>query len=72
VTDRPLAAGRALAEQIRASVEQSTFDHLGRTIAVTVSLGVAELAPGESMEELYLHADQRMYAAKRAGRNRVE
>jgi diguanylate cyclase (GGDEF)-like protein len=72
LTDRPLEAGRTIAEQIRAAVEESTFDHLGRTIAVTVSLGVAELAPGESVEQLYLRADQRLYAAKRAGRNRVE
>jgi two-component system, cell cycle response regulator len=72
VVDRRLTFGRAIAEQIRTTVEQSTFDHLGRTIAVTVSLGVAELVAGESVEQLYLRADQRLYAAKRAGRNRVE
>ena len=70
--ERPLADGRAMAEQLRATVQECSFDHLGRTIAVTVSLGVAELAPGESAEQLYLRADQRLYAAKRAGRNRVE
>jgi diguanylate cyclase (GGDEF)-like protein len=70
--DKPLDAGRAIAEQIRAAVEQSGFDHLGRTIPVTVSLGVAELVAGENAEQLYLRADQRLYAAKRAGRNCVE
>jgi diguanylate cyclase (GGDEF)-like protein len=68
----PLGAARVLAERIRMTVERTTFDHLGRTIAVTLSLGVAELTAGESAEQLYLRADERLYAAKRGGRNRVE
>ena len=46
----PLGAARVLAERIRMTVERTTFDHLGRTIAVTLSLGVAELSAGESAE----------------------
>jgi PleD family two-component response regulator len=40
---------------------------------VTVSIGVDELAPEETGAEPAIErADQRMYAAKAAGRNRVE
>ena len=40
-------------------------------LTVTASLGVAELEDGESGIDLIHRADQAMYEAKRAGRNRV-
>jgi diguanylate cyclase (GGDEF)-like protein len=66
-----LGVAHALAERIRSDVARAVFDHLGRTIAVTVSLGVAELRPGESAERLFARADERLYASKHSGRNRV-
>jgi diguanylate cyclase len=47
---------------------RSTNDDLG---AVTISTGLAELGPGESIESLIGRADDALYASKRAGRNRV-
>ena len=44
----------------------------GPSISVTVSVGVAALAPDESGEELIQRADQALYRAKQGGRNRVE
>ena len=38
---------------------------------VTCSIGVAQYAPGEKMEEFLDRADQALYRAKREGRNRV-
>ncbi len=39
---------------------------------LTLSLGAAERRPGEARDSLISRADEAMYAAKRAGRNRVE
>jgi diguanylate cyclase (GGDEF)-like protein len=43
----------------------------GEAIAVTVSIGVAELAAGETVDSLISRADAALYAAKQDGRNRV-
>ena len=43
----------------------------GGTLSLTVSIGVAVAREGESFEEAIRRADQALYAAKAAGRNRV-
>lgn len=70
-----LAAAQALAEQARAAVEGLAVEHgaaagWGR---VTLSVGVACRVPevGASSATLLAAADAALYAAKRAGRNRV-
>ena len=40
-------------------------------IVITSSAGVAQLAPGETPQDAIKRADQAMYLAKRAGKNRV-
>jgi diguanylate cyclase (GGDEF)-like protein len=60
-----------VAERLRAGVAGGAFTALGREIPVTSSFGVAELAAGETVHGLLLRADEALYAAKRAGRNRV-
>jgi len=49
-------------------VKRSTGENLGR---VTMSIGVAALSPGDTPQSLIERADVCLYAAKRAGRNRV-
>ena len=59
------------AELIRVAVQGSVCEYLGQPIPATLSLGVAELGAGDIPEALYQRADERLYAAKRSGRNRV-
>jgi diguanylate cyclase (GGDEF)-like protein len=62
------AEAARLAERVRAAVEMSELDG----VRVTVSVGVAEDAPGiGSIEALLEAADRALYQAKRDGRNRV-
>lgn len=61
-----------LAEKLRAAVEASVFKFEGTQIPVTVSMGVAEWVPAiADPQELVKIADEKLYEAKRTGRNRV-
>lgn len=63
----------AVAERLRASVAGSAALVDGMAIAYTVSAGVAVALDGsEGIDVLMRQADRALYAAKRAGRNRVE
>jgi two-component system, cell cycle response regulator len=61
----------ARAERLRRAVAGSPVDAGGRRHGVTASLGCAILGPGETPEALVARADQALYAAKAAGRDRV-
>lgn len=61
-----LEGASVVAERLRRAVEAFEFAH-----QVTVSLGVASHRRGDSFESLFALADEALYAAKRAGRNRV-
>lgn len=64
------AAAAELAERIRKGVEDLRWTVGGRTVTVTCSLGVSDLRhlPPPTIVEL---ADEALYSAKHAGRNRV-
>jgi diguanylate cyclase (GGDEF)-like protein len=60
------------AEKVRRIVEATPLTFEQQVIACTVSLGVAMLEESDaSPEDLYKRADERLYEAKTAGRNRV-
>lgn len=64
-----------IAERIRAGVEALSIEHETQRIAVTVSVGVATMSPERAFdtpEALVASADAALYAAKAAGRNRVQ
>lgn len=70
----PAAGAEILAERLREDIEKLKVPWEGKTIRVTVSVGVALLADGvgpESAAKLIAAADAELYHAKRAGRNRV-
>lgn len=66
-TDAEGALG--IAERLRTAIEAWTRRG---AVAVTVTVGVATAAPGESLDSVLSRADQALYAGKEAGRNRVE
>jgi diguanylate cyclase (GGDEF)-like protein len=72
---KTLIAVSEAAERIRASIEGLALRHggIGPAARVTVSLGATSLVPaeGQDMRRLIETADQNLYEAKRAGRNRV-
>lgn len=69
------AEGAAIfAERLRQEVEATELGgESGSSISVTLSLGVATLSPAhQTPGDLVSDADEAMYRAKQAGRNRVE
>jgi len=66
-----LAQAARAAEHLRAAVEEKPLPLEDAKLTVTVSVGVAEAAEGDSVDSLIHRADDALYAAKRNGRNRV-
>lgn len=67
----PLAEATKRAEQLRSSITDSPLSISGQIIPIGLSMGVAQLRPGESYQELLKRADSALYASKEAGRGRV-
>ena len=65
-------AALVVAERIRTAVLASRVTLPPQQIRFTVSVGVANLSQGGTLEELLKLADKAMYLAKFRGRNRVE
>jgi diguanylate cyclase (GGDEF)-like protein len=66
-----IEAARALAETIRTGLAAACTDRLPAELRPTVSIGLAVAVPGAGLSRLMREADQALYAAKRAGRDRV-
>ncbi len=69
----PHANAVGVAEKLRGLIETTPCRFEGNVIPVTASFGVASYTgdPDLTASQLYEAADQRLYAAKRGGRNRV-
>jgi len=67
-TNTDLKGARVLAELIRKRIDEQTFEEVGH---LTASFGVSEFIHGATIESIINHADQALYRAKGAGRNRV-
>jgi diguanylate cyclase (GGDEF)-like protein len=65
------AGAEALGHRLIAAVAERQFEHAGKVIPVTVSVGAAVDPALQDPQELIGAADAAMYEAKRAGRNRV-
>jgi diguanylate cyclase (GGDEF)-like protein len=62
-----------LADKIRKAISESVLEIDGKTISYSVSIGVSSSGPKDhSIDELFKHADNKLYGAKVRGRDRVE
>lgn len=69
--DTPLNAAERVGERIRQAVAEGFVWESGTRVNTSVSVGVAPFMTGMTVETLFSRADQAMYLAKEAGRNRV-
>lgn len=70
--DTPLAEGAKLLDTLRLSIEACPFHFKGEPVTITFSAGIGKITTDESMDDAFERVDQALYAAKAAGRNRVQ
>ena len=68
-----VTGGTRFAEDVRRRIQAAPFEFDGESFTITVSLGVASVVNEQGVDPaaLIARADEKLYAAKRAGRNRV-
>jgi diguanylate cyclase (GGDEF)-like protein len=64
-------AATACCERIRQRIHDEPWEHIAAGLTVTASVGVASTNDPDQLAALTRSADQRLYDAKRAGRDRV-
>ncbi len=68
ITDELL---ETISERCRGMIEDSAYQHDGKEIKVTISIGAVLADPEEEPRHCVDRADKLMYASKKAGRNRI-
>jgi diguanylate cyclase len=71
--DTPVEGAEKLAEHIRATIAAGRISTAtaGEVGKITISLGLTDYRPNDSIESYLARADKALYASKSAGRNRV-
>jgi diguanylate cyclase len=69
--DTPPETANGIIIRLQRELTRRIFCADCQRLLITFSAGIALLGPGETPEEAIVRADQAMYAAKRAGKNRV-
>lgn len=65
----PVVEGRIAAERVRKAIEAMDVEFEGKSLHVTISVGLAEAVQGEDAVKLIGRADSGVYVSKAAGRN---
>lgn len=72
LSDADMDAAQRVVERIRAGLASTSITvEGGRSLTLSVSIGLAEYRRDESLEDMLRRADSALYEAKRAGRDRV-
>ncbi|WP_143029229.1 diguanylate cyclase [Rhodoferax sp. OV413] len=71
LTDAPMELGAVCMSRVRTQVQDMLVSYNGIDIRFTVSIGLTQYRPGESVAKTIGRADEALYAAKAQGRNQV-
>ncbi len=66
-----LRDGQTLTDRLLRAVRAVRLEREGTSFGLTVSIGIAELAPGDNASTWLARSDRALYQAKNAGRDRV-
>lgn len=66
------ASARACVERLRTAINAAPFPTSAGDLAITFSAGVAQYRKGETIASMLDRADEALYRAKTAGRDRIE
>jgi diguanylate cyclase (GGDEF)-like protein len=66
------AVARLAAERLRRAVHELRVEELPAEASISISIGIAEFCPRDTLAALIERADQALYRAKQGGRDRVE
>jgi diguanylate cyclase (GGDEF)-like protein len=69
--DATCAAALAVVERLRLTIAEQKWTSLSAEFGLTVSAGVSELRPEDSLDDLLARADSALYQAKQNGRNQA-
>jgi diguanylate cyclase (GGDEF)-like protein len=59
------------AQRMCRAIENAPFEYNGQSRTITISMGLAHMAPADSEQSALRSADAALYQAKHEGRNRV-
>ncbi len=71
IPQTPMTEGLRLVEALRAAVQACPFHFKGQRVTITISIGLAAFRGSERSDLVLKRADEALYRAKDAGRNRV-